>query len=130
MNFAAAYDKALKAVRRAARSLREIPKRIQKRIRLWIVCRKLKIKPMKWQIRYIMGNEARLPCGRRNGKTTAVILRAIVEKPDSMYDLRVALARDPDFHRSRATARWTVDEYMRFCIKAGIYPLGGKRRGH
>lgn len=117
------------AFRRAARRLREILQRIKKRIRLWIVCMKLKIKPMKWQIRYIMGDEARLPGGRRNGKTTAVILRAIVERPESIHDLCMALARDQDFHRSRATVRWTIDEYMKFCIKAGIYPLGGKRRG-
>lgn len=123
MNLAAAFSKALKAVRRAARCLGEMLKRIKKRIRLWGICRKLKIKPTKWQMSFIMGDDERIPFGRRNGKTTAVILRTILEEPEKAWDACNALARDPDWWRSYATARWEMMEYLRFCKRCGVMPV-------
>jgi hypothetical protein len=98
------------------------------RWRLWRICRKLKIKPMKWQKDYVMGKLDGFygPLdGRRTGKTTAVILWGLVRKVKTKRIIEKLSMKDPDVRREpdysqRYIMSVFVREYAKMARKAGM----------
>lgn len=90
------------------------------RWRLWRICRKLKIKPMKWQKRYVLtGNFTWDEMGRETGKTTAVILYGLVRGIHTDKDIHNLAFKDPDtinIIRVNIFDR----EYRKYANKAGM----------
>ena len=98
------------------------------RWRLWRICRKLKIEPMKWQKDYVLGKLDRFCgplAGRATGKTTAVILWGLVRKIKTR-DLTEQLAlRDPDITRRDGSIyygrrEYFIREYAKMARKVGL----------
>lgn len=93
--------------------------------RLRKVCRALQIKPLPWQAQYATAKVP--PClsgGRRNGKTTAVVLRALVQRPRSDQDLAQILSQDPDANTA-GKMRFIYGEFRRKyreCVTARSIP--------
>ena len=69
---------------------------IQLRWRLWCVCRKLGIKPYKFQRQFALTGKCKWPSGRCNGKTMAVMLYGLIRDLDAEQDLHVLSQFDPD----------------------------------
>lgn len=96
------------------------------RRRLKKVCGALKIEPTAWQAEYALhGTGAnKWPKGRRTGKTTAVILRALVKRPKTPEQLVAIFSTDGDFYwGSMNMRRVTVNEWVKkasVCRKAGV----------
>lgn len=67
------------------------------RWRLWRVCRKLRIKPYEWQRLYALTGRCVWPPGRRQGKTTAVILWGLIRQIDGRKVAELG-QRDPSIH--------------------------------
>lgn len=66
------------------------------RWRLWKVCRKLNIKPYKFQRQYALTGYCKWPVGRRNGKTLAVALWGLIRDVVKPKDVYALARRDPD----------------------------------
>lgn len=70
------------------------------RIRLWQICKKLKIKPYLWQKKFALGktNVLEYYPVRQSGRTTAVMIRLLMmDKPNS-DEASCILACDPDWN--------------------------------
>lgn len=96
---------------------------MRSRIRLRRVCRALKITPYGWQEQFALGHKVAFPHWRGIGKTTAVILRALVDQPESAEQLCGILSRDPDFHLGHFVRVTTYEQFQRYfdkCLKAGV----------
>lgn len=98
------------------------------RWRLWWICRKLKIKPLKWQKAYALGTLDRF-CGhiggRATGKTMAVILYGLVRKVKTRELVEMLALRDPDTTRPDGSIyyrrrEWFVREYAKMAQKVGL----------
>ena len=77
--------------------VKSFARRMHKGIRLWKICRAAKIKPYPFQKDFALGKTDTLPvCGRCTGKTTAVILQALVENPLDAKQLYQIFQKDPD----------------------------------
>lgn len=89
------------------------------RWRLWRVCKKLGIKPYDWQKNYALGKSQHLSEGRKSGKTTAIMLRALILEIRNPDKVRVCSHLDPDT-RSRIIEDWWCREYYKMAIKVGV----------
>lgn len=97
------------------------------RFKLWRICRALKIKPYIWQRDFALGKMETLiyPLGRATGKTTAVMLRLLMEHPFSndKNTLKI-MSNDPDYcWANRHMLNWYHAEYRRIshrCYEAHI----------
>ena len=89
------------------------------RWRLWRVCKKLGIRPYKWQKDYALGKSNALMYGRRSGKTTAIMLWALIRKVQPSRDVAGCIYKDPD-NISLCVSNWWVKEYARLARKAGL----------
>lgn len=96
------------------------------RWRLRRICKKLGIKPYKWQINYALNKSLYLKRGRRSGKTTAIMLWALIRnvKPpkkrfvtDDTFN-RIAY-KDPDV-KMRVHYDWWAEEYTKLALKAEL----------
>lgn len=87
------------------------------RWRLWRVCKKLGIKPYKWQKDYALGKSQYLAGGRRSGKTMAVMLWALIRKVQRPGDIGYCAHKDPDT-TNRVILNWWAREYERLADKA------------
>ena len=91
---------------------------IRLRWRLWRVCRKLGIKPYKFQRQFALTGRCDWPTGRRNGKTMAVMLWGLIRDFPTLYMREVAMY-DPDCGVVRSEVEslirrsWFVREYAR-----------------
>lgn len=89
------------------------------RWRFWRVCKKLGIKPYKWQKDYALGKITIPIGGRRSGKTTAVMLWALIRKVRRPKDINYCAYKDPyitnDFRRA-----WWVKEYKHKAYETGM----------
>jgi hypothetical protein len=95
------------------------------RYKLYCIRRALNLRPIKWQTEYALGHGAGMPPHeeRQNGKTTAVMLRMLMQDP-KYGPVWGMLVYDPDYiptehHRFH----WYRHEYMkltRICTDAGI----------
>lgn len=103
-------------------------KQIIYRWRLWWICRKLKIKPMKWQKAYALGKLDRF-CGhiggRATGKTMAVILYGLVRKVKTRELAEKLALRDPDMTRRDGSICYGrrecfISEYAKMARKVGL----------
>lgn len=105
---------------------------VSRRFRFRQICKAVGIKPYKWQrdfalklCPYIGGPE-----GRATGKTTAVMLRLLLDEPASVTARPLAymyFEEDPDWRPAdNARVRWYYSEYIRLwrrCYDARIYPF-------
>lgn len=66
------------------------------RWRLWRVCRKLGIKPYKFQRQFALTGRCKWPEGRRQGKTMAVMLYGLIRDINVEQDMHVLSQFDPD----------------------------------
>ena len=107
--------------------------RILLRIRLREVCKKLGIKPYKWQRDYALNKSLYLKRGIRSGKTTAIMLWALIRnvKPpkkrfttDATFNRVVS--KDPDV-KMRVHYDWWADEYTKLALKVGLIEEGANR---
>ena len=89
------------------------------RWRLWNVCKKLGIKPYKWQKEYALGNITSTIGGRRSGKTMAVMLWALIRKVHTHKGIIKCAYKDPDVV-NHLTRDWWVWEYRKMARKAGL----------
>lgn len=84
------------------------------RIRLWQICKKLRIKPYLWQKKFALGktNVLEFYSVRQSGRTTAVILRLLMmDKPDS-DEAACILACDPEWNpRNVERVVWYAQAY-------------------
>jgi hypothetical protein len=103
------------------------------RWRLRRICKKLGINPYKWQRDYALSKSLYLKRGRRSGKTTAIMLWALIRnvKPpekrfmtDDTFN-RVA-SKDPDV-KMRVHYDWWADEYVKLALKVGLIKEGESR---
>lgn len=98
------------------------------RWRLWRICRKLKIKPMKWQKDYALGKFDHLCghiAGRGTGKTMAVILYGLVRKIKTREQAEKLALRDPDTTRRDGSIyygrrSYFIHEYAKMARKVGL----------
>lgn len=100
--------------------------RILLRIRLREVCKKLGIKPYKWQRDYALNKSIYLKRGRRSGKTTAIMLWALIRnvKPPKKrfmtdYTFNRVVSKDPDVEMG-VRYDWWADEYTKLALKVGL----------
>lgn len=93
------------------------------RWRLRRVCKKLGIKPYKWQEDYALGKITSTIGGRRSGKTTAVMLWALIRKKRTPKEILASAYKDPD-NRSHVTLDWWCREYRKMARKAGLIKEG------
>lgn len=107
--------------------------RIILRIRLREVCKKLGIKPYEWQRNYALNKSLYLKRGRRSGKTTAIMLWALIRnvKPPKKgivtdFTFNRVVSKDPDVE-TRARYDWWVDEYTKLALKVGLIKEGANR---
>lgn len=97
---------------------------IKRRFRLRRICKALKIKPSKWQASYALRKCSTFPNDRRSGKTTAVVLRALVEDAQTPKEIYEALQNDPDFGN---TMHRQIYSYYQYCEMAEICRKAGVR---
>lgn len=93
------------------------------RYKLHRICKAIGIKPHKWQKDFALDEFPRLifDYGRGTGKTTAVMLRLLMQHPRSKFCAETVLIADPDYRKDRM--RWYGDEYRKLknkCLAAGI----------
>lgn len=69
---------------------------IKLRWRLWKVCRKLGIKPYKFQKQFALTGRCVCPRDRRQGKTMAVMLYGLIRDITALRDIYVLAQFDPD----------------------------------
>lgn len=96
-------------------------------IRLNRVCKALGINPYPWQTDFALAKKPRrVPdMGWRSGKSTAVILRALVHGESSYEDFSLYVRLDPDSNRSRRSQELLYRDYrMAYaaCSKARAIP--------
>ena len=98
-------------------------------IRLWRICRTLKINPFPWVRRFALHAEPQLlslPQGRCTGKTTAVFLKLLMWgwERDGLFHISDVIYTDPDFHPDISRCvYWYDHQYKMFCFacaKAGL----------
>lgn len=89
------------------------------RWRLWRVCKKLGIKPYKWQKEYALGKSKYLAGGRRSGKTLAVMLWMLIREVQTPVDVARFVYKDPD-NTDRQRCLWWGREYARLVREAGV----------
>lgn len=94
------------------------------RWRLWRVCKKLGIKPYKWQKDYALGKSTSTIGGRRSGKTTAVMLWALIRKKRTPKEILASAYKDPDC-TTRLSLDWWTREYKKTAHKAGLFDKEG-----
>lgn len=87
------------------------------------ICKAIGIKPYKWQKDFVFDEFPHLifDYGRGTGKTTAVMLRLLMQHPRAKFCAETVLIADPDFNKDRM--RWYGDEYRKLknkCLAAGI----------
>ena len=85
---------------------------IQLRWRLWKVCRKLDIKPYKFQRQFALTGRCKYPRGRRNGKTMGVMLYGLIRNVNWETGAQVLAHYDPDARVSHMRRDVFVREYM------------------
>lgn len=110
-------------------------KRMIARFRLWRICRAIGIKPYPQLKSYILNRNGEIfGGGRRNGKTTALIVDELVYKrvPPSLLwcDFACRFCRDPDYWKIHGSERWYANELKKavmMCESAGIDVGRGKR---
>ena len=105
--------------------LRNFLCRISPRFKLHCICKVLHITPFAWQKEYALTSTPVLRVGMRaNGKTTAVMLRALLYKDQEPVTIGDLCWQDPDFLGTHcATRRWFLDEYNKLrheCENAGL----------
>lgn len=93
------------------------------RWRLWWVCKKLGIRPYKWQKDYALGKITSTLGGRRSGKTTAVMLWALIRKVRKLKDITNCAYKDPDT-RNHHIRIWWENEYMHMAREVGLITEG------
>lgn len=98
-----------------------------RRRRLRRICNAMGIIPYPWQAEFaIAENPGQLPdMGRQTGKTTAVILRALVQPPPINKSAPSFIALDPDAGISLAVQHCIYDDYRSahvICVKARAIP--------
>ncbi len=93
------------------------------RIRFWIICRVVGVKPFPWVYHFACFAEPpylSIPQGRQAGTTTAVFLRLLMlgwEK-DGLFPVSDIVYADSDFHPDqRRCVYWYNQEYKKFCFK-------------
>ena len=93
------------------------------RYKLRRICKAIGIKPYKWQKEFALDEFVHLiiDYGRGTGKTTAVMLRLLMQHPSAKFCAETVLTADPDYRKDRM--RWYGDEYRELknkCLAAGI----------
>ena len=93
------------------------------RYRLWRICKATGIKPYKWQKEFALAPVVHLlpNDGRGTGKTTAVMLRLLMQPPRTKFLLETTLWADPDYLPHRL--KWYREEYRHLralCDAKGI----------
>lgn len=98
------------------------------RIRLWKICKKLRIKPYLWQKKFALGktNVLEFYSVHQSGRTTAVILRLLMmDKPNS-DEAACILACDPDWkpRSMNCVAAYThmYEELYSSCYNNVVFP--------
>lgn len=92
------------------------PSGIVLRWRLWKVCKKLGIKPYKWQKDYALGKSMYIAGGRCCGKTMATMLWATIRKVQTPDAVAYAAYKDPDTTTRKKMDCW-VWQYKRLVEK-------------
>ena len=82
------------------------------RWRLWSVCRRLKIRPYRWQREYALGKSYKLMTEKGCGKSTAVMLYGLIHKVITPNAIAYMVLWDPYARRDNRAARWSVAEYL------------------
>lgn len=90
---------------------------IRLRWRLWKVCRKLGIKPYDFQRQFALTGRCKLPTGRCNGKTMALMLYGLIHNVYPIGLARVLACYDPDACKSYMRREVFVREYERLWKK-------------
>ena len=80
------------------------------RRRLRKACKRLGIKPYKWQEAYALGESNYLAQGRRTGKTTAVMLFGLIRKTCKKEEIERLSQKDQGI-RTAVQRDWWVWEY-------------------
>lgn len=81
------------------------------RWRLWKVCRKLNIRPYKFQRQYALHGHCKWPDGRRNGKTMAIALWGLIRNVVKPKDVYALARRDPDMWATKVMRDVFAHEY-------------------
>lgn len=87
------------------------------RWRLWRVCRKLGIKPYRFQRHFALYGHCRWPDGRRNGKTLAVVLWGLIRGVVKPRDVHALARKDPDNWATAVMRDVFAREYMKMVQK-------------
>ncbi|MEY8386693.1 hypothetical protein AALC17_05235 [Oscillospiraceae bacterium 38-13] len=105
--------------------IKELYKTLLAQFRLWRICKRLAINPYPWQKEFILGQSNNLwTYGRQTGKTTAVLLRLLVERPVSPLRVSGILAFDPDWDpKYMGRIQGYNSEYRSMCLKCRISPV-------
>lgn len=106
---------------RGPRLLTRLLCRLSPRFHLRAICRAIDLTPYAWQRSFALGRINSLPGKRqrRNGKTTAVMLRLLMLPPGSRREAERILELDPDFWLGTfapATA-WYARQYRTLQIR-------------
>ena len=93
------------------------------RYKLHRICKAIGIKPYKWQKDFVFDEFVHLipDDGRGTGKTTAVMLRLLMQNPRTKFSAETVLIADPDYNKDRM--RVYGDQYRELkwkCLAAGI----------
>lgn len=98
--------------------------RLFPRYKLHCILRALVLDARPWQINFALGRSNLVPVGRCNGKTVAIMLRALMQDPRKTPSLERVICLDPDYEPDQLARvfffRQTYDTYCRLCTQAGI----------
>lgn len=90
------------------------------RWRLWRVCRRLEIRPYKWQRDYALGKSHKLMTEKGCGKSTAVMLYGLIRNVTAPMGIALLARVDPDVTTDHARGRWFANEYIEMARKVGF----------
>lgn len=95
------------------------------RWRLWRVCRRLKIRPYKWQRDYALRKSHKLMTEKGCGKSTAVMLYGLIRNFTTPMGIGFLAWLDPDVKCDLGRGRWFAKEYINMAKQAGLEHLPG-----
>lgn len=95
------------------------------RWRLWRVCRRLKIRPYRWQRDYALGKSHKLMTEKGCGKSTAVMLFGLIHNVTTSMGIAFLARLDPDVGCDLKMGRWFANEYIKMAKQAGLEHLPG-----
>lgn len=90
------------------------------RWRLWRVCRRLEIRPYRWQREYALGKSYKLMTERGCGKSTAVMLYGLIRNITAPLGIALLARVDPDVGRDYGRGIWFAREYIEMARRAGL----------